>query len=47
MARGPKRAQREARPGAVFPSEAVARNLHAYRGLLSMKQSDLADRMAN
>jgi transcriptional regulator with XRE-family HTH domain len=46
MARGPKKAQREARPGLVFPSEAVARNVRSYRGARGLKQSDLADLMS-
>lgn len=46
MARGtPKRANREARPGCMFPSEAVARNVRSYRLLQRMTQEDLASRM--
>ena len=46
MARGPNRTTREARPGSIFPSEAVARNVRVYRGIHGMKQADLAERMS-
>ncbi len=46
MGRGPQRARRESIPGTVFPSEAVARNVRAYRGLRRLTQSELAERMA-
>jgi transcriptional regulator with XRE-family HTH domain len=47
VARGtPQRMQREARPGAAFPAEHVARNVRAYRGLRGMLQEDLARLMS-
>ena len=47
MARStPKQANRVARPGHLFPSEALARNVRAYRQFRGMKQEDVDKGMA-
>lgn len=46
MPRGPKKVDREARPGCLTPGEAVARNVRAYRGIRNMTQADLAKLMS-
>jgi hypothetical protein len=46
VSRGPKRASRSASEGALFPSQALAKNVKAWRRIRELSQVELASRMS-